>query len=89
MFLTEPVPTNFPLFGGRPGWVAVVAFVLMMAVMWKVNDYYFAWLRGVAPWALRPRAIVTILAVCLIVGAIGAVVSLPPAVWKAFLSNLK
>jgi hypothetical protein len=82
--LFEPVPPDFPWLGGQPIWLACIVILGLLVVGTVLNNAYFAWLHRHVPVLFRPRVLLAIFGLCIVVIAIGLSLNPPSEMQKSF-----
>jgi hypothetical protein len=81
----EPLPADFPIFGGQPVWLFCIIVLVAIAAGTIVNNLFFSWLRRHGPWFFRPRTLLAIVALGIATIAFGLWLNPPSEVRKSFL----
>ena len=77
------LPADFPILSGQPVWLFLLLFLIAMSAIWTLNNFYFAWMRRGFPGLFRPRALLTVLLLCVAVIVVGLIVNPPNEIQKA------
>jgi phosphoglycerol transferase MdoB-like AlkP superfamily enzyme len=80
----EPLPADFPIFGGHPVWIFFIVVLAAIAAGAIVNNLFFSWLRRYAPWFFRPRTLLAIIALGIATIVFGMLLNPPSEIRKAF-----
>jgi hypothetical protein len=67
-----------------PRWVLAVLVIVAMIAGATINNRILAWCRLKYPWMFRPKTMVAMFAVSLVIIALGLVFNPPSKVWEEF-----